>query len=336
MKKLLILFLLFSSFAIGQTRMIPLHQLVTDYTNATEATFAGTLTGYPNGGVIIYNTDLAKIRIWNGTAFADSPTIPLNNIPAMTAPSLGAATATSINGNIFTSGSSTYTGTAGQTYTFPTTTATIARTDAANTFTGIQTMTSPAQTTSVTTATVSFTAWAGATTLLTIGGTGASASMFAPSTLDATTSITGAIRTSGGISAAKALFVGTNISAAGSIKSTGTLGIGYAAGSGGTVTQGSSRTTGVTLSKTTGNIITNTTSLAASTAATFTVTNTLVAIDDIIAVSIRSGATNVKTFVNVTAVAAGSFNITIVNSDASTAEVGAIIINFAVIKGSPN
>lgn len=44
------------------------------------------------------------------------------------------------NGNIITAGSSTYTGTAGQTYTFPTTTATIARTDAANTFTGTQTI----------------------------------------------------------------------------------------------------------------------------------------------------------------------------------------------------
>ncbi len=42
------------------------------------------------------------------------------------------------NGNTLTAGSSTYTGTAGQTYTFPTTSATIARTDAANTFTGIQ------------------------------------------------------------------------------------------------------------------------------------------------------------------------------------------------------
>lgn len=41
-------------------------------------------------------------------------------------------------GNTFTTGSSTYTGTAAQTYTFPTTSATIARTDAANVFTGTQ------------------------------------------------------------------------------------------------------------------------------------------------------------------------------------------------------
>lgn len=46
-------------------------------------------------------------------------------------------------GNTLTTGSSTYTGTAGQTYTFPTTSATIARTDAANTFTGVQTFTTP-------------------------------------------------------------------------------------------------------------------------------------------------------------------------------------------------
>ncbi len=43
------------------------------------------------------------------------------------------------NGNTLTTGSSTYTGTAAQTYTFPTTSATIARTDAANSFAGLQT-----------------------------------------------------------------------------------------------------------------------------------------------------------------------------------------------------
>jgi hypothetical protein len=76
--------------------------------------------------------------------------------PAFTTPSLGAATATSINGNTFTTGTYTLTGAASktltfnntitlagtdaQTYTFPTTSATIARTDAANIFTGHQTI----------------------------------------------------------------------------------------------------------------------------------------------------------------------------------------------------
>jgi hypothetical protein len=64
--------------------------------------------------------------------------------PTLVTPALGVATATSINGITFTTAAGeVLTGTAGQTYTFPTTSATMARTDAANTFTGIQTMTSP-------------------------------------------------------------------------------------------------------------------------------------------------------------------------------------------------
>ena len=76
---------------------------------------------------------------------------------------------------------------------------------------GTLSATSPAFTTSITTPSTSFTAFAGATTLLTIGGTGASASLFMPSTLDTTSAVTGAIRTSGGISAAKAMWVGTTL-----------------------------------------------------------------------------------------------------------------------------
>src|SRR3990167_2560014 len=102
-------------------------------------------------------------------------------------------------------------------YTFPDAAATIARTDAGQTFTGINVFTSPDIATSITTASTSFTAFAGATTLLTIGGTGATASLFAPSTLDATSSITGAIRTSGGLSAAKALWVGGLANVAGAV-----------------------------------------------------------------------------------------------------------------------
>jgi hypothetical protein len=77
--------------------------------------------------------------------------------PSFTTPSLGVATATSINGNTFTTGTYTLTGVAGKiltfnksltlegtdstTMTFPSTNATIARTDAAQTFTGNQTIT---------------------------------------------------------------------------------------------------------------------------------------------------------------------------------------------------
>lgn len=85
------------------------------------------------------------------------------------------------------SNSLTLAGTDGTTMTFPSTSATIARTDAANTFTGVQTMTSPSITTSLTTASTSFdlvntTATTlnigGAATTLTIGGTPTTAATF--------------------------------------------------------------------------------------------------------------------------------------------------------------
>jgi hypothetical protein len=111
-------------------------------------------------------------------------------------------------------------------------------------------------------------------------------------------------------------------------------GIGYATGAGGAVTQATNRTTGVTVSKLSGQITTNNASLAAETAAAFTVTNTQVAISDVVVVSQQSGSNGGNTNVYVSTTAAGSFAITVVNNNAAsgTAETGAIIINFAVIK----
>lgn len=110
-----------------------------------------------------------------------------------------------------------------------------------------------------------------------------------------------------------------------------TNGIGYGTGAGGAVTQATNRSTGVTVNKSSGAITTDTTSLAAGAEATFTVTNSAVAIGDVVALSSRSGAA-ATTVAYVSAVAAGSFDITISNLHASTAETGAIIINFAVVK----
>ena len=119
---------------------------------------------------------------------------------------------------------------------------------------------------------------------------------------------------------------------AGITSASASAGVGYATGAGGAVTQATNRTTGVTLSTVSGAITTNTTSLAAGAAATFTVTNTAVEVGDVIVTSIRSGESTNQTNVRVTGVAAGSFDITVENNHASTAETGAIIINFAVIK----
>lgn len=119
-----------------------------------------------------------------------------------------------------------------------------------------------------------------------------------------------------------------------------TAGLGYktAVGTGGAVTQATNRSTGVTLNTLTGQITTNNASLAAEAQATFTVTDTSVAIGDVPVIAIQSGTNGTGTLAFVSTVAAGSFAITVQNNNPSggTAETGAIIINFAIIKGSSN
>ena len=111
-------------------------------------------------------------------------------------------------------------------------------------------------------------------------------------------------------------------------------GIGYASGDGGAVTQLTNRTTGVTLNTLSGAITTHTASLAAEATADFVVTNSKVAIGDTVCVSQRSGSNGGGTLVDVAAVAAGSFTVRVHNGNvaAGTAETGALILNFAVIK----
>lgn len=105
------------------------------------------------------------------------------------------------------------------------------------------------------------------------------------------------------------------------------VGVGYG-GSGGAVTQITSRTTGVTLSTYSG-AITLFTAAGSATAASFTVTNTNVAATDTILVSVKSSTTNLYE-VFVTAVAAGSFQITFLTTGGTTSDTP--VFNFAVIK----
>lgn len=100
------------------------------------------------------------------------------------------------------------------------------------------------------------------------------------------------------------------------------------------VTQATSRTTGVTVTTLAGAITTHTASLAAETAAAFVVTCADVAVGDVVVLSIRSGAVGAMTAVNVSAVAAGSFTINVLNNNAAagTAETGAIVINYRVLQ----
>jgi hypothetical protein len=121
---------------------------------------------------------------------------------------------------------------------------------------------------------------------------------------------------------------GTSLTATGVIASTGTAGVGYATGAGGTVTQGTSRTTGVTLNKTSG-AITLFSAAGSATAATFTVTNSTVAATDVIILNQKSGTDLYDLMI--TAVGTGSFNITFRTTGGTTTEQP--VFNFAVIKG---
>ena len=121
---------------------------------------------------------------------------------------------------------------------------------------------------------------------------------------------------------------GTSLAATGAIKSSGTAGIGYATGAGGVVIQATSRTTGVTINKITGQITLF--SAAGTTAATtFTVTNSTVATTDAIILTQHTGTDLYDLMVTKTTL--GSFDITFRTTGGTTTEQP--IFNFAVIKG---
>lgn len=106
-------------------------------------------------------------------------------------------------------------------------------------------------------------------------------------------------------------------------------GLGYGTGAGGTVTQVTSRTTGVTINKPCGNI-TMFTAAGSATPASFTVTNSMVGANDVVSVCIKSGATNVYNLA-VTAVAAGSFVVTFWTTGGTASDTP--VLNFNVHKG---
>ena len=101
---------------------------------------------------------------------------------------------------------------------------------------------------------------------------------------------------------------------------------------GGAVSQATNRTTGVTLSNYSGKVTTQATSLAAVTIVTHTVTNTLVAATDNIIITKVSGDADTNAFVS--AVASGSFNVSLRNNAASAADTTVFVYNFALIKSA--
>lgn len=116
-------------------------------------------------------------------------------------------------------------------------------------------------------------------------------------------------------------------SAAGVLKVFDSVGIGYSAGA--AVTQGTNRTTGVTINSHAG-AITLVSAAGSATPASFTVTNSKVAATDTIVLNQKSGTDLLE--LHVTAVAAGSFRITFFTTGGTTTEQP--VINFAVVRSA--
>lgn len=107
-----------------------------------------------------------------------------------------------------------------------------------------------------------------------------------------------------------------------------TAGVGYGTGAGLAVTQGTNRTTGVTINAVSG-AITLISAAGSATPASFTVTNSAVAATDVIVLNQKSGTDKYE--LHVTAVAAGSFQITSFTTGGTTTEQP--VFNFCVLKG---
>jgi len=117
------------------------------------------------------------------------------------------------------------------------------------------------------------------------------------------------------------------VDTSGNMLNVSTGAIGYGTGSGGAVTQATSRTTGVTLDKTNG-AITLVSAAGTTTWQSFTVTNNKVAATNTVIVNQKSGTD--LYMIHVTAVAAGSFRITFATTGGTTTEQP--VFNFAIIK----
>lgn len=106
--------------------------------------------------------------------------------------------------------------------------------------------------------------------------------------------------------------------------------IGFGPAGYGTVTQGTSKTTAVTLNAKCGVITTHGAALAASTAVQFTLTNSAISATDVVIANQGSGGTAGSYQTHVVSVGAGTSVIRLSNTSAGSLSE-AVTINFAVI-----
>jgi hypothetical protein len=108
--------------------------------------------------------------------------------------------------------------------------------------------------------------------------------------------------------------------------------LGYASAAQGSVTQGSSKSTGVTLNDSMGQTTMNGATLNTLTNVTFTLTNNLISAKDVIILNVGAGATSGAYNCWISSMSAGTCTITLRNiSGGNLSE--AVVINFAIIHG---
>jgi hypothetical protein len=108
--------------------------------------------------------------------------------------------------------------------------------------------------------------------------------------------------------------------------------LGYTSAAQGTVTQATSKSTGVTLNKSAGRITMNNAALAGNTAVTFTLTNSSISAKDAMIVNVSSGATAAAYAVYVSGLNAGSADISLRNMTGGSLSE-AVVINYSVVHG---
>jgi len=108
---------------------------------------------------------------------------------------------------------------------------------------------------------------------------------------------------------------------------------GYSTGAGATVTQATSKATGVTINAVTGQITMNNATLVSAATVAFTVTDSAIGANDNVVINHKSGGTLGSYSVKVYGVAAGSFTVAVKNeSGGSLSE--ALLLQFSIIGGA--
>ena len=123
------------------------------------------------------------------------------------------------------------------------------------------------------------------------------------------------------------------IDTAGNVLVTGSGGLGYGTGSGGTVTQLTNKSTAVTLNKPTGQITMNNAALAAGAKVTFIVNNIFATPNDLIIVNFTDTTPDETMYTLDVVTLAGGFGIVVRNTHTSPLSE-ALVLNFAIIKGA--